>query len=192
VRFLPPVLLLWLAVDLGIRIPVQLLGWRLVLAARRPLLVVSQQPGQPPYLLRTLEYALGHSQPDMGSWQRERLQPLGREGGCHAQLPAARKGFAPRPRRPPGSIRRQGRAGLSTPFGWLVSAEQVRAVAEDPLESRTRAAAPIALARPIPTGGIPKPGPVTWHTPNDGAFRGTRTPLNSRPSQAIFTKFANS
>jgi hypothetical protein len=51
VRPLPPVLLLWLAVDLGIRIPVQLLGWRLVLAAWRPLLVVSHHAGLPPCLL---------------------------------------------------------------------------------------------------------------------------------------------
>ncbi len=67
------VLLLWLAMDLGTGIRVQLLGRRMVLASGWLPLVVSRTADHTPPFLGTLESAVDDSEPCLDSRKRERV-----------------------------------------------------------------------------------------------------------------------
>ena len=92
VRRLSTVLLFWLAVDLGIRIPIQLLGRRLVLAAGGHYWWYHNTPVSHRIFSEHWNMQRRHSQPGMDSWQRERLQSLGRERRRGAQFRSSPEG----------------------------------------------------------------------------------------------------
>src|SRR6185312_16926381 len=158
-------LLVRLAMDLGIWIPIQLLGWRLVLAARGPSLVVSQDPGYPSGVLRTLVSTLGSPQSGLGTRERECLQQLARQRGCRAHLPTSRCNLAGA-RRTSGFIRGQRWPRLSASLGGLVPGEQLRAVAENTCKCWTWATTSIAFLRPDPSERISEPWPGARYASN--------------------------